>query len=204
MDVFRLMNLPDRVIAFEGLPESLLKGFEMCNTDGFPRHWKEWMGKKKRIIPIPPEKDMLTGQVRRYDPIVEEDSFFYLVDWNIQPQVEKWQEVCSYVRSNAVEGTKLLEKITDMAVKLGPDKSSGVELDPSDVPVITLKVKESLVDSKGSEVPRGTIDRLAPKPEKPVIKIKCDECEYEKEGPYAKNSIRMHKQKVHKKDAVAV
>lgn len=191
--VFRLMNLPDRVIAFDELPEHLVKSFEMCRADGFPRHWKEWMGKKKKITPIPPEKDLLTGQVRRFDPIIEEDSFFYLVDWNIMPIVEKWQEVCDYVRTHVSKETRLMEKITDMAVKLGPDKTSGVELEPEDVPVITLIPEVSLVDANGSE--------KVIESKKASVTVKCDEegCNFESEGTYAKNAVRMHKQKRHAK-----
>ena len=188
--VFRLMNLPDRVIAFDELPEELLKGFEMCRADGFPRHWKEWIGKKTKVTQVPPEKDPLTLQVRKYPPIVEEDCFFYLVDWNVQPIVEEWQKVCAYVRTHVDKETILMEKITDMAVKLGPDKASGVELDPEDVPVIKIIKEVSLLNSKGQSVPAKT---------KEAVVTKCEEpgCSYEAEGKYSKQAVRMHVQKRH-------
>lgn len=210
MQVFRLMNLPDRVIAFDELPESLVSGFEMCRADGFPRHWKEWMGKKKKVTPIPPEKDLLTGQVRRFDPIVEEDHFFYLVDWNIQPIVEKWQAVCDYVRSHVDKEIRLMDKITDMAVKLAPSKSDGVMLEPEEVPVIPILKTVSLVDSNGNDVPRGTVEKrsspLVEKAEKPSVLTVCDEpgCKFESEGPYSKNAVAMHKMKKHKKEKQAL
>lgn len=210
MQVFRLMNLPDRVIAFDELPESLVEGFEMCNADGFPRHWKEWLGKKKRYIKIPPEKDYLTGQVRRFDPIVEEDSYFYLVDWNVQPIVDKWQDVCSYVRSHVDKETRLMDKITDMAVKLAPNKSDGVTLEPEDVPVIKIIQDVSLVDSKGSEI---SVKKSEEKSDPKKVKvnpradqvIKCEEpgCDYEAKGSYAKNSVRFHVNKMHAKQVAS-
>lgn len=211
MQCFRLMNLPDRVIAFDELPEKLLEGFEMCTADGFPRHWKEWLGKKKRYIKIPPEKDFLTGQVRKFDPIVEEDSYFYLVDWNVQPTVDKWQEVCAYVKSHVDKETRLLDKITDMAVKLAANKSDGVTLEPEDVPVIKI-IPELILDKPRAEyVPQGTIDPVSPKVKKEVkdtpqsnLVLTCDApgCTYEAKGVYAKNSIRFHKQKMHQKEVV--
>lgn len=197
MQCFRLMNLPDRVIAFDELPEELVRSFEMCRADGFPRHWKEWLGKKKKITPIPPEKDFLTGQVRRFDPIVEEDSFFYLVDWNIQPQVEKWQEVCDYIRSHVDRETRLMEKITDMAVKLAPNKTDGVSLEPEDVPVIKI-IRDVLVSPAGAKIEPPANKA---KESKESIVVKCDEegCKFESEGAYAKNAVRMHKAKRHPK-----
>jgi len=182
------MGMPDKVIAFDELPEDLVKDFEMTRADGFPRHWKEWLGKKEKKTNIPPEKDFLTGNVRRFDPIIEEDSFFYLVDFMIQPIVEKWQRVCDYVRQNVDKETRLMDKIDDMALPLAPDKTSGVTLEPEEVIVIKLP-KEA---------------KLEAKPEKSNF-IKCDEpdCIAEYDGPYAKAALRMHKQKKHAKEKVA-
>lgn len=195
--VFRLMNLPDRVIAFDELPERLVQGFEMCRADGFPRHWKDWMGKKTKVTPIPPEKDLLTGQVRRFEPIVEEDYFFYMVDWNINPIVEKWQEVCEYVRTHVDKDTVLKEKITDMALRFGPDKASGIELDPEEVPVIKIIKDVSLLNQSGKETP------VLPKKDTVILKCEQEGCGFEAEGVYAKNKIRMHKMKRHPKKEVA-
>lgn len=196
MQVFRLMNMPDRVIAFDSLPERLLKGFEMCRADGFPRNWKEWMGNKKKLTEIPPEKDFLTGAVRRYDPIVEEAPFFYLVDFTLNPVMEKWVEVCDYVRSHVARETRLMDKIDDMAVPLALDKTSGVTLEPEDVPVIPLiQEVESIITTP-----------VAAKPSAPLPVVKCDEegCNMEYEGKYAKNAMRLHKGKKHKKEVAAI
>lgn len=199
MQVFRLMGMPDKVIAFNDLPERLLEGFEMCSADGFPRHWKEWMGKQKKVTRIPPEKDLLTGQVRRFEPIIEEDAFFYLVDWHLGPVVERWAAVCDFVRAHVDKETRLKDKIDDMAVPLAGNKSDSVTLEPEDVPVIPIPIEyqekepklASLVGNEPKEiVPQGTI-------------FKCPEygCGREFE---AKQALRMHTIKKHSKAKVAV
>jgi len=196
MQVFRLMAMPDRVIAFDELPQRLLHGFEMCRADGFPRHWKEWMGKTKKVTQIPPEKDLLTGQVRRFDPIVEEDAFFYLVDWTINSNEEKWKEICDYVRQNVSKDVRLQEKLEDMALPLAANKTDSVTLEPEDVVVIPLpKEAAPLLDASGNE----------PKKSAPLMVEKCPEegCTAEFEGKYARNALRMHKERKHKKVAVA-
>lgn len=199
LQVFRLMGMPDKVIAFDGLPENLLAGFELCRAEGFPRHWKDWMGKQRKVTPIPPEKDLLTGQVRRFDPIIDEDSFFYLVDWTSNPSTEKWKEVCEYVRQNVSKEVRLKDKIEDMALPLAQNKTDSVTLEPEDVVVISLqKETQALVSDSGTP-----IKKEPAKEEKHVNVLKCQEpgCTSEFEGSYAKNSLRFHIQKKHKKVA---
>jgi len=199
MDVFRLMSMPDRVIAFEGLPENLLKGFELCRAEGFPRHWKEWMGKKTRTIPIPPEKDIMTGAVRRFDPIEDTDCFFYLVDQTSNPSMEAWKMVCDFVRQNVSKEFRLKEKIDDMALPLAANKSDGVTLEPEDVVVIPIPRAIELVTESGAPLKKESI-----KADEPVKVLKCEVpgCTAEFEGSYAKNSMRWHVQKKHKPVAV--
>lgn len=190
MQVFRLMNMPDRVIAFDELPERLLSRFDMCNADGFPRHWKEWLGKKKRITQIPPEKDFLTGQVRRFEPIVEENHFFYVVDYTVNPMVEKWKELCDYVRQHVSKETRLMENIDDMAVPLAANKSDGVTLEPEDVPVIPIPPEaESLI------VP---VVIAAKKEELPSLKCTEDGCTsvFEKASQLRMHKLGKHRSKV--------
>ena len=186
MHIFRLMAMPDKVIAFKNLPESMVNGFEMCRADGFPKYWKEWMGKRKRNINIPPEKDLLTGQVRYFKPIEEEDSFFYLVDWNLEPVVEKWKELVDYVRHHVSKETRLAEKLEDMAVPLAQNKTDGMTLEPEDIPVIEI------IQSENEKVVENT--------EKEVYSCKEEGC-----GSYfdKKSGLRMHTMKRHKKELVS-
>lgn len=199
MNVFRLMDLPDKIIAFDSLPQQLLNGFELCRADGFPRHWKDWMGKIKRAINIPAEKDHLTGQVRKYPPIYEEDSFFYLVDWNLKPVEEKWKEVCDYVRTHVSKDVRLKDKLEDMALPLASNKMEGITLEPEDVLVIKVLNDDPLVLIDTEKEEKEKVDKNISRG-----KISCEEpgCGKEFEGAYAKTSMRMH-QKKHSKQKVA-
>lgn len=184
MQVFRLMGMPDKVLAFEELPERFLAGLDMTRADGFPRHWKEWMGKRKRITRIPPERNPLTGEVRTYQPIVEEDHFFYLVDWNIRVQEDRWKEITDYVRLHAPQDMRIPEKLDDMAKPLAKDKLESVSLEPEEVVVIQIpKEAAPLVGSNGIElksevVPSGAMypceeskDCNAEFPSKPALRM---------------------------------
>lgn len=193
MEVFRFMGMPDKVLAFDSLPENLLKGFELCRADGFPRHWKEWLGKKKKITKVSPEKDLLTGNVRYYDPIVEEDSYFYLVDWNLNQNDEQWKEVCNYVKKMAPKDFRLTDDLTELAKPLANNKTDGVSLEPEDVIVIPLVKESQTLTELPSKVP-------ALKDSKESI-LACSECNRAFEGPYGKNALRMHMMK-HKKEKV--
>lgn len=204
MHVFRLMAMPDKVIAFDELPKRLLDGFEMCRADGFPRYWKDWMGKQIKITKVPPEKDGLTGQVRKFEPIIEEDYFFYLVDWRVNPVVEKWREVCDFVRTHVDKETRLKEDLAAMALPLASNKTDGVTLEPEDVVVIPIPLqyqeKDGLTDEDGNPV---KMVKKAPEP----FTVKCEEegCKASFEGSYARNALRMHTQKKHpSKERIAV
>lgn len=200
MDVFRLMNMPDRVIAFDQLPKRLLSGFEMCRADGFPKDWKQWLGKKKKLTKIPPEKDMLTGQVRYFDPIIEEDCFFYLVDWTVGPIVERWKEICDFVRQHVPKDFRLMEKIEDMAKPLAANKTDGVTLEVEEVTIIPIPVEFQEIEIK-SVAP---VEKSKPE-EKEIPVLKCTEpgCSKEFKGSYAKNSLRFHMGREHKKETVS-
>lgn len=208
---FRIMGMPDKVLAFDALPERLLKGFELCPADGFPRHWKEWLGKIKKETKIPPEKDFLTGQVRYYNPIVEEDSYFYLVDITLGPVMERWKEIGDFVRRTVSKEIRLTEKLEDMAKPLANNKTDGVTLEPEDVTIIPIPLeyqeksdKLTIIGStagKEQNVPRATIET-----EKAESLIHCDEegCDFTAKGAYGKASLRMHKKKHAKKVATEV
>ena len=182
--------MPDKVLAFDELPDKFLVGLDMIKAEGFPRHWKDWMGKSKKIMRIPPDKNPLTGEVRTYKPIEEEDYFFYTVDWNIRAQEDRWKEITDYVRLNAPEDLRLPEDLIDLAKPLAQDKLAAIDLEPEDVVIISLKKAADLKDKK--EIKSEKI-------------FKCEEpgCTAEFEGSYGKNSLRMHTSKKHKKEAVS-
>lgn len=193
MQVFRLMGMPDKIIAFDELPEELVKGFELIKAEGFPRYWKKWIGEREIVTPIPPEMNAITGERRTFPPIVEKDSYFYLVDWGIKTSVEKWKKIEEYVRNKVASDFRLTDKLEDMAKPLAPNKTEGITLEPDDVVVIPVP-KEApalITESKDKNVSRGT--------------VRCEEkdCDREFDGAYAQNALRMHMQKKHKKQEIA-
>ena len=191
MQIFRLMGLPDKIIAFDELPEDMVADFEIIKADGFPRYWKKWMGQKKVTIPIPPDVNPLTGQKKIYEPFVEEDSFFYLVDWNLKPIVQQWKKIEEYVRNHVSSDFRLTDKLEDMAKPLAPDKTSGITLEPDDVVIIPIP-KQIIA----AEIRKKDADDV----------LRCQEegCEAEFDGKYAKNAIRLHTAKKHKKEPVSL
>lgn len=195
MQVFRLMNKPDRVIAFDELPERLLEGFEMIRADGFPRYWKEWLGKRKKVIRLPNEIDPLTKTVVTHKPIIEDDAFFYLVDSGLEPVMEKWREVCDFVRQHVSKDTRLMDKIEDMAVPLASNQTEGVTLEPEDVPVIPIPNENEIL---------AVSNRNGNNKKNSSIVTKCTEegCSAEFEGSYSKNALRMHMMKRHNKEKI--
>ena len=184
--VFRLMGMPDRVLAFDELPARLLVGLEMTRADGFPRHWKEWMGKTKRTIRVQQEKNPLTGQMTTYKPIEEEDCFFYLIDWNIRIQEDRWEEIKKYVKTHAPVDMRLPDKLEDLAVPLAKDKLEAVSLEPEDMPVIPLSPDISLVKPSGEPVEKTSEIKM----------YKCEEKDCGREFD-DKRGIRMHRMKKH-------
>lgn len=187
--VFRLMGLPDKVIAFDELPEDMVKGFELCRADGFPKYWKKWLGEKRIVTDIPSELNPVTGQRTKYEPFVEDDCFFYLVDWSIKPLVEKWKAIESYVRSKVAPEFRLTDKLEDMAKPLAANKTEGITLEPDEVVVIPLPKEAPLISAR-------------PIKEKQIYKCQENGCDREFD---AKQGLLMHKMKKHpKKEESAV
>lgn len=187
LQVFRLMGMPDKIIAFDELPEDLVKGFELCRADGFPKYWKKWMGEREIVTKIPAVLNPVTGQKQIFDPFVEKDSYFYLVDWNVKPVVEKWKKIEEYVRQKVSPDFRLTDKLEAMAKPLAPNKVDGISLEPDDVVIIPLP-KESKTLATES-VPHGT--------------IKCTEAGCDREFD-DKRGIRMHMMKKHPKEEAIV
>ena len=184
--VFRLMGLPDKIIAFDELPEDLVKGFELIRADGFPKYWKNWMGEMEIVHKIPSELNPVTGVRKTFEPFIEKDSYFYLVDWNIKPVAEKWKKIEEYVRQKVSPDVRLTDKLEDMAKALAPDKTSGITLEPDEVFIVPLPKENLKAPIVTQNEPQS---------------VKCDECPAEFGS---KQAVRMHKTKKHPKIPVTV
>lgn len=187
--VFRLMGLPDKIIAFDELPEDMVKGFELLKAEAFPRYWKNWMGEKEIVIKIAPELNPVTGQRKTFEPFIEKDSYFYLVDWNLKPVVERWRKIEEYVRQKVSSDFRLTDKLEDMAKPLAANKTEGISLEPDEVIVIPLP-KEILVSGSAKTKESG-------------VMYKCEEAGCDREFDH-KQGLRMHIMKKHKKEEASV
>lgn len=190
MQLFRLMGMPDKMIAFNELPDYLLEGLEMVDESRLPRHWRDFIGKRKKSIRIAPDRDPITGQMRTYQPLVMEAPYSYSIDWEINANKDRWSEIQAYVRqhapvawkqtmTNGETNVKLTDKLEDLAVPMASDAHSELNLEPEDVPVVPL-------EKVAQETQTATVT---------LETFKCDQCNKEFDK---KQALSMHKTRVHK------
>lgn len=164
--VFRLMGMPDRVIAFDELPADLLDGLEMHDCSKLPKEWREFIGISEKHIKIKPEIDPFTRQLVKFPPLIQKAPYAYLIDWEVNHDKERWQEIESFVKRNAPKDFRLMDKLTDMAKPMAADAHAELSLEPEDIVVVPLpKMAEE------PEPQQATIE-LAPG----VEGVKCDTC----------------------------
>jgi gamma-glutamylcyclotransferase (GGCT)/AIG2-like uncharacterized protein YtfP len=181
----------DKVMAFDTLPEELLKGLRPVFPSGFPRHWKAWLneiGSKAKVV----------YTINKEEVEKEEACFFGIEYVTLNKDKERWQEIVSYVRRTCDPSIRLLDKFEDMAKPLAPDSYQPLDLEPEDVPVIPLK-KTLIVKDSGDPVTTKTKqETVAVKTEEEPVKkdFVCETCkrEFTKKGPYVMHS-RTHKEK---------
>lgn len=206
--VIRLMDMPDRVIAFDELPADLVEGLEMCDCSKLPKDWREFIGVREKITKIPPDREPLTGQVRTYAPISQKAPYAYLIDRELNGDKEKWGEIESYVRRNAPREFRLMDRISDMAKPMARDAHSELDLEPDQVIVIPL-MKEVAVAEAPKVVVATPVAPVAavPAPEEPkqpftIIPAKpavipATECPACQKVFSSKQALRMHVMKKH-------
>lgn len=164
MQVFRLVESghPDKIIAFDSLPERLLEGLEMREPTGLPRHWAAFLGKQKRYIKGSMEK-MPDGTTKRIGEETTWGPYFYILDYKeINRDKYRWQEIGGFVRKTVDLKFRLMDKIEDMALPMAPDSASEMNLEPEDVtekatipiPVEFQELTPALVNPQGQEIPR--------------------------------------------------
>jgi hypothetical protein len=135
MQVFKLVRpgFVDRVLAFDELPATVMRGVRRGPIAGFPRHWRDFMGVKHGDTTAMP---------------------FYILDYiTMNSDKEKWQEISSYVKRNVEPTVRMLDKLEAMAAPLATDSYSDLTLEPEDVPVIPLPKKpEGTTEDEVDEV----------------------------------------------------
>lgn len=208
--VIRLMDMPDRVIAFDELPADLVEGLEMCDCSKLPKDWREFIGVREKVTRIPPDRDPLTGTVRTYTPISQKAPYAYLIDRELNGDKEKWSEIESYVRRNAPREFRLMDRLADMAKPMARDAHSELDLEADQVIVIPLMkdaaVAQPPVVVVAAPVAPAVAAPVAPPaepqqpftitPAKPAV-IPATECPACQKVFSSKQALRMHVMKKH-------
>lgn len=184
--LLRLVGMPDRLIAFDELPEDLLKDLDMQNEKSMPRYWREWIGNRTRTINIKSYVDPMTRKLIECAPLVEEGPFSWVVDWEINSNKDAWSMIAAYVRQNVQEGFRLMDKLEDMAKPMAPNVSESITLEPEEIVIIPLK--KVVVESNVKPSVPAPAD--APK----ETSFKCAECGKEFQS---KQGVVLHRTKKH-------
>lgn len=151
MQVFRLVDggKVDRMIAFDSLPDRIIKGIRTKDLAGLPRYWAKWMKEVGSLRPV-----MRTETIQnpdrsytfKYHPAGTEPCCFTLDYKLINEDKQKWEEISNYLRRTVDQTTRLMDKIEDMAAPMAPDCASELAIEPEDIPVI--KVPPEIVEQK--------------------------------------------------------
>lgn len=174
MQCFKLVNggFVDKVIVFDSLPERLYKNVETRIADGFPRAWARWLaeiGSTRTVFKTETEVDLARNWKFKHTPVGKEPCFFVLNYQDINKDKESWRNICEYVKMKAGPETRLREKIDDMAINLSPNPTMDVQIEPEDVPVISLpsekveEIKEPDIIKTGEVI---LVEELAVSPKK--------------------------------------
>lgn len=156
MQVFRLVNggFVDRLIAFDSLPERLVRNIKTRDISGMPRYWAKWMmenGSVRQVFKIQEKmSENRTLQVSKA-PIGNEPCFYVLEYKDVNADREKWEEICNYVRRTVETKVRLMDRIEDMAKKMAPDSHAQLEIEPEDIPVI--EVPSEAVEATNQDEP---------------------------------------------------
>lgn len=166
MQVFRLVSggFVDKMIAFDSLPERLLKGIRTRDISGMPRYWAKWLNDNgctrdvyRTTTEVLPDRNLKVNKIS----IGQEPCFYVLEYTDLNTDKEKWQEISNYVRKAVITTTRLMDKLEDMAKKMAQDPHAQLELEPEDVPVIEVP-KEVIAERDDKEIIRSSEEVLTP------------------------------------------
>lgn len=202
MQMIRLVvgGLPDKIIAFDELPERLLKDADMRPPSGLPRFWHTMIGTHKKLVKGSKERN-IDGTWLTIKDSYEEGPFFYLLDYqDVNSHKDAWRAIEDFVRVNAkeiqaVNETSLTERLDSLALPMAVDSKSELSLDPQDIldkatikiPLHLQEKPSGIVSAKGEELP-ATVAAPPTTPPVPVTaEILAHTCESRgRGGRYAK------------------
>lgn len=139
MQIIRLVKPGnvDRVIAFDSLPERLLVGIRSRSIEGLPREWR-------------------TTATQFYNSDGKETykGHYYLEYKDVTRDIEKWEEIVSFVRRVVDPSVRLMDRVETMSIAMAPDAKSGVSIDPESIQVIPIPIEyqEKAIVKKKAEL----------------------------------------------------
>lgn len=190
--VFRIMGMPDKVIAFDELPEDIIKDVDWHDCGKLPKDWREFIGLKERVIKVKPDINPITRQTETYPDLKQKGYFSYLLDFEVNKDKEIWGVIENYVKRNAPKDFRLTDKLIDMAKPMAADPHSELTLETEEVVVVPLPkiIVENTYEQATTELA---------KDEKKEEVYRCEECGKVFDD---KRGIRLHKIKKHSKEEV--
>lgn len=163
MHVFRLVEggVVDKMIAFDSLPNYMVRGIKTKPFDGFQSFWKRWAKEHestRTMSVLDPETGIKSDQ---------EQPCTFMLDYKmVNEDKQKWQEITNYVRKAVDLSVRLMDKIEDMAIKLSKDSYSELDIEPEQVPIISLpKPVSAKVEDK--DEPVAAAEPIKKKPGRP-------------------------------------
>lgn len=199
MQAFRLVKsgAVDRVIAFDELPKRFLNGVEMRPPDGLPRHWKSFLGEQAKHTPSSLEKNQMTGAIEKVGEKTEVGPFFYVLNYKeINKDMERWQEICNFVRRVVSLHFRLMDKIEDMALPFAVDAMAEIKLEPENleeqgalipIPLEFQEKTPAVIDKNGKEV------RTDVQADESAFKCeRCDNKQFKNEQALKMHTYRKH------------
>lgn len=208
MQVFRLVQsgYVDKVIAFDELPKRFLDGVDMQSPSGLPKAWKGFIGDHTRVTPGMIEKNQFTQKLEKIGGETITAPFFFILYYKeINKDMERWQEISSFVRRAVDLKFRLLDKLEDMALPMGIDAMSELKLEPEDletngaiipIPVEYQEKSAPILDANGAETVVVT----------PLLEneVKCGKCDalFKNERAARMHSYRKHEYKKKEKEPV--
>ena len=166
MQVFRLVyqGKVDKMLAFDSLPESLLKGIKTRDIAGMPRSWGKWLMENGCTRPVfKTETDVQPDRnLRITKTVIGQEPCFYVLDYvTLNSDKEKWQEICDFLRRNVDPKIRRKDRIEDDALPMARDSASELTLEFEDIKVIEVK-SEAEEEKSDKEVVGQTESMMTP------------------------------------------
>lgn len=160
MQVFRLVvgGKVDKLIAFDELPEDVMRGIKIKRAYGLPRDWVKWLEKIGSIVEyqyeIDDKQELPNGEFKIV-PKKASERFpgFYLLEYKgVNADKEKWSEISSFVRRSVDPSFRLKDALEEMAIPMAADSYAPELVEYEDIPVIPIPKNKKILSPAGQEI----------------------------------------------------